>query len=358
MVVGWKSAGQRTISRAEAVGMGGLFLYTPTPLPAGSILELLFDLKSGEVRARAIVRHCDPGKGMGVQFVQMLASDRARLTQFLARQQAAAEAVSDRKPGIRKPVQPSPGISGQNFAEKTSDDIQIEQELNQLLELARKGTHYQLLGVVPEAPVKQIKQSFYAQAQRFHPDHHMAKREWMEPLKQLMGAFTEAYKTLSDEQRRARYDKQLEEKGAYSLSRNNTAAQDAIGDYVSRATECLRARNFAGSIVWLRKCVEIAPDEAKFRAMLARSLGAIPQYRSEAIEQFQRAIDIDPWNTDAYLQFAELFEEMQLSWRARPLYSKILEINPVHAKARERLDLLDGEKDEKLSGSRMAGKKV
>src|SRR5579872_3354768 len=83
MFVGWKSAGQRTVSRAETVGMGGLFLHTPSPVAQGSVVELLFDLKNGEIRARAIVRHCHPGKGMGVQFMQMQPADRARLSQFL-----------------------------------------------------------------------------------------------------------------------------------------------------------------------------------------------------------------------------------------------------------------------------------
>jgi len=84
MSVGWKSAGHSDVSRAEVIGLGGLFLHTPCPLPLGTGIELLFDLKTGEVRARAIVRDCRPGKGMGVQFVQMQPSDRARLSQFLS----------------------------------------------------------------------------------------------------------------------------------------------------------------------------------------------------------------------------------------------------------------------------------
>ena len=73
--------------------MGGLFLHTPSPLPSGTGIELLFDLKTGEVRARAIVRDSRPGKGMGVQFVQMQPSDRARLNQFLS-QYASAEGAN------------------------------------------------------------------------------------------------------------------------------------------------------------------------------------------------------------------------------------------------------------------------
>lgn len=81
--VGWKSGVRRTISRADVTGMGGLFLHTPDPLELGAVIELLLDLQTGEVRARAIVRDSCPGKGMGVQFVQMEATARARLNKFL-----------------------------------------------------------------------------------------------------------------------------------------------------------------------------------------------------------------------------------------------------------------------------------
>jgi hypothetical protein len=36
------------------------------------------------------------------------------------------------------------------------------------------------------------------------------------------------------------------------------------------------------------------------------------------------------------VQLAELYEELQLPLKARPLYSMILEIDPLNAKARER----------------------
>src|SRR5258708_34501715 len=94
---------------------------------------------------------------------------------------------------------------------------------------------------------------------------------------------------------------------------------------------------------WLRKCVEIAPDVAKHHAMLARSLAAFPQYRQDAVRHFSMAIELDQWNTSAYFQFGELYEVMGLPWRAVPHYRRILEIDPEHAKAIERLNALDNE---------------
>jgi tetratricopeptide (TPR) repeat protein len=75
--------------------------------------------------------------------------------------------------------------------------------------------------------------------------------------------------------------------------------------------------------------------------MLARSLAAIPQYRRDAVRHFSLALELDQWNTSTYFQFGELYEVLRLPWRAVPLYRRILEIDPQHAKAIERLAALE-----------------
>jgi len=120
-----------------------------------------------------------------------------------------------------------------------------------------------------------------------------------------------------------------------------------VDECLARAKENLRAHNFAGSILWLRKCVEIAPEVAKYHAMLARSLAAVPQYRQDAISRFEKAIELDAWGTSTYFQLAELYEVMRLPWRAVPLFRKILEIDPQHSKAIARLRELEPKREER-----------
>jgi Flp pilus assembly protein TadD len=69
---------------------------------------------------------------------------------------------------------------------------------------------------------------------------------------------------------------------AFDLKGSKTETQIAIAKCMNRAKEYLRAGNFAGSIVWLHKCVELAPNDAAHHATLARSLSKVPQYRDEA----------------------------------------------------------------------------
>jgi len=371
MFVGWKSPRQHTVSRAQEMGLGGIFLSTPDPAAVGSTIELLFDLASGEVRARAVVRYTTPGVGMGLQFVQMRPEHRERLSRYLKSQPVAPAGSSGQRssrpaasaPASAPPQSPKTGESVKAAASARppeQEQVSIEDELKQLLVLAQRGTYYQVLGVTTESHAGQIKKSFYSMAQKFHPDHHMASGELFPSFQRAMEAVTQAYKTLVDGDKRAVYDKRLAASEAFRLHRGATDSAETLHDCLTRANECLGARNFPGSIVWLRKCVDIAPNEAKYHAMLARSLATTAQYRNEAIEHFETAIQLDPWNVKILFQFAEVCEAMGLFTRARDLYSKILDVNPTHAKSLEKLTQLDShEKSEESSSvfARMFGKK-
>jgi tetratricopeptide (TPR) repeat protein len=262
----------------------------------------------------------------------------------------AAQATRSTEPLAAAPEPPAPVASAPEpqsapRAEDSHDSKAFEEEIRALLDLAGKSTYYELLSATATSPPELVKENFHRLARKFHPDRHMGHSEWLDLLQDLMGRLTVAYKTLLDDQKRAAYDKQLAAAGAFTLGQEKTETEETVDDCLTRAKQALRARNFAGSILWLRKCVEIAPNVAKHHAMLARSLAAIPQYRQDAVRHFSLAIELDQWNTSTYFQFGELYEVMRFPWRAIPLYRRILEIDPEHTKAIERLAALETGRD-------------
>ncbi|HLZ93075.1 MAG TPA: DUF4388 domain-containing protein [Candidatus Acidoferrum sp.] len=236
-------------------------------------------------------------------------------------------------------------------SEDSLDTAKFELEIRALLDLSSKSTYYELLGVTAASPPELVKENFHRMARKFHPDRHMGHSQWLDLLQDLMGRLTIAYKTLMDEEQRLAYDKHIAAAGAFVLGQEKTETEETVEACLSRAKQALRAHNFAGSILWLRKCVEIAPNVAKHHAMLARSLAAFPQYRQDAVRHFSLAIELDAWNTSTYFQFGELYEVMQLPWRAVPLYRRILEIDPEHVKAIERLAALESNSESKSEKS-------
>jgi hypothetical protein len=292
MFVACKTGQHQTVSRAQTVGMGGLFLHMLNPLPLGTIIEILFDLKAGEVLARAAVRYSSPGKGMGVQFVEMQPGDRARLNQFLGNY-PKAEAASIPKPGDQATATKPPEDSRQPGVAGAPDVVAFEREMKELLAIAETGTYYQLLRMTPESPRAQARHSYYELVRKFHPDRHMSHAEWLQPLHKLMEAVTVAYKTLTDEKAGREYDERLAASGAFTLGRRQSELQKTAVECMEKARECSKAQNSGGTILWLRKAVEMEPNSYRYHALLARALSGVVPLRREAIEHFEKALEID-----------------------------------------------------------------
>jgi hypothetical protein len=82
-IVAWHSSNKRLVSAVDNLGLGGLFIRTPSPPATGTFIQLLLDAPTGEVRARAAVQRSSPKQGMGVKFVAMEQEDRARFAGWL-----------------------------------------------------------------------------------------------------------------------------------------------------------------------------------------------------------------------------------------------------------------------------------
>ena len=82
-ILAWQTANKRELSRVANLGLGGLYIRTSEPPPPGTFIQLLLDVPTGEVRARAIVQRSKPKEGMGVKFVAMQQEHRARFAQWL-----------------------------------------------------------------------------------------------------------------------------------------------------------------------------------------------------------------------------------------------------------------------------------
>ncbi|HEY6444304.1 MAG TPA: DnaJ domain-containing protein [Candidatus Acidoferrales bacterium] len=343
MRVRWKSDGKTMASRLENVGLGGLYLHSANPANEDTMIDVVLDLPAGQVYARAKVRRSTPAKGMGLQFIQMTPEDRAKLHRYLAAPEVPAKVFGAAPAANSRPAKPSSANSKLVISPRREEQAQLrfEREVRHLIELTGRSSYYQLLGLTSEFSASEIKKTFYSLARKFHPDSHARSGNLTSRLQELMSVITDAYKTLANEETRAVYDKALAKMGCLNIHRERRATEESVEGWLERANQCLRAKNFAGSVVWLRKCVEAAPEHALYHAMLARSLATLPQYYNGAIEHFQKAIDLDQWKETVYLQFAELLEKMGHSSRARGVYSRLLDISPEHAKACERLAILN-----------------
>jgi hypothetical protein len=67
------------------LSLGGLFIETDTPTVPGVPTKLHFLVEEGQIRADAVVRHAEPGRGLGLKFTAVHHEDRPRLGELMKR---------------------------------------------------------------------------------------------------------------------------------------------------------------------------------------------------------------------------------------------------------------------------------
>jgi len=98
--------------------------------------------------------------------------------------------------------------------------------------------YYDILGVSPKATAVDIKKAYLVLAQKYHPDRFMNEEE-KRNANEIFSRVTAAYRTLSDEKLRIKYDE--------SLVRHTTDADEAkeiqANNLFTRAVEQIEAGN-------------------------------------------------------------------------------------------------------------------
>jgi hypothetical protein len=81
----WSCDGRNEISQVRDLNLGGLFVETACPRAVGAMTALDFLVQEGPIRADAVVRHINPGHGVGLQFITMRDGDSPHLAALLNR---------------------------------------------------------------------------------------------------------------------------------------------------------------------------------------------------------------------------------------------------------------------------------
>jgi hypothetical protein len=79
VVVAWQAGTLRDVSFVDNLGLGGMFVRTKLPVPMRSLVQILLDTPTGQIRGRCVVRRIQQNRGIGVQIIAMDPEDRARL---------------------------------------------------------------------------------------------------------------------------------------------------------------------------------------------------------------------------------------------------------------------------------------
>jgi len=83
----WCCNGVEDVSRVRDLSSAGLFIVTLSPRSVGMKAKLDFLVQEGQISAEAVVRHTEPGEGLGLKFTTVKVQDWPHLAALLTRLQ-------------------------------------------------------------------------------------------------------------------------------------------------------------------------------------------------------------------------------------------------------------------------------
>ena len=96
----WACQKLEDTARVRDLSLGGLFVAAQEALAVGATLKLDFLVQEGTIRAAGVVRHAEPGRGMGLKFRSVRGEDLQHLVELVNR----LSAHSGFQPPIRQPA--------------------------------------------------------------------------------------------------------------------------------------------------------------------------------------------------------------------------------------------------------------
>jgi curved DNA-binding protein CbpA len=190
--------------------------------------------------------------------------------------------------------------------------------------------YYATLGVPRTASTSEIRQAYARLARDRHPDRFSDPAQRAQ-AHETFREITTAFNALSNEKSRREYDQSLERP-------RPTGPEEIAREAFARAAQHLEASQFHEAVELLRSAVHHAPGQARYRATLAGALARNPHWVREAIQEAEKAAQLEPKVAAHQVLVAELLLSQGLKLRARRAAEAALRLSPNDARAQRVLE--------------------
>ena len=224
---------------------------------------------------------------------------------------------------------------------ETLDEVESRlEEIRELKSTLKNRNYYEILGVSRVATEEEIKKAYFGLARKYHPDRFPEGFANEGLINEVFDLITTAYRTLIDPEKRKRYEAQITE-----------GSQDSAEDQAKKAEikyrqgrTLFQKEMYEEAVIFLEEAIRLRKNKADYYLLLAMAEAKLPAFKKKAEEDYLKAIEIEPWNPEAYFGLGLLYLDEGLKIRAKKYISKAVEIDPDHQQARAALEKLEGKK--------------
>ncbi len=216
----------------------------------------------------------------------------------------------------------------------------------------RKIDYYDLFDLKSSSTIDEIKNVYFSYAKRYHPDRvsQAPDPDIKEKSNFVFSEINKAYEILSDENKRKEYDTK-----GYRESIDDEGSREKMIEKArmlfKKAKTLYDQKKFWEAVVLLDEAIRLANDRAAYYLLLGICQTELPDMGRMAEKNIQKAIELEPWNVEAYAAMGLLFASEKQLKRAEGFFRKALSINPDHSLSKKKLKEILGvdEKKKKFS---------
>jgi curved DNA-binding protein CbpA len=220
--------------------------------------------------------------------------------------------VEWKKEGITAPKETGGGFAGLNVEVQAQPSLRTPAHSELIRNTYRRIdwlTHYELLGIGPDASREDIDRAYFERSRLFHPD--LRHREDLATFEKELTAVFErlkvAHDVLSDPKKRPEYDASVVEApvpmAVAETSSDPKARKQLAAESFTRAKKLIEEKDFHPAVEMLREAIRFVPDNPEYRFALAQVELKNAKWIDRGLDNLMEAARLAPRRQD-YLREA------------------------------------------------------
>src|SRR5712691_6322848 len=195
-------------------------------------------------------------------------------------------------------------------------------------------SHYELLGVPRDAAPEKIAEAYFERSRLFHPDlrHREDLAKFERELSAVFERMKTAYETLSDPDKRALYDHDMDATPASVLATEGVVdpemrKKQAMQNF-RRARQLIEEKDYHPAVEMLREAIRFVPDNSEFRYVLSQVELKNPNWIDQGLANLKEAARLDSRRVGLSVEAARALLEHHRPHEAEPFARRAVSLDP------------------------------
>ncbi len=195
--------------------------------------------------------------------------------------------------------------------------------------------YYQILDIPESAPQNKIKKAYFEMARKYHPDSfgEDVSSDNREKIEDVFTHVTRAYHAVSSSGKKQVYESERET----PAEEKKVEVEEKAGKRYRQGKTLYNQGRYEEALVALEEAVRLKRTSGDYFLLYAMIESKVPQFKEKAEGDFKKAIELTPFNPDAYMGLGIYYKQEGLPIKAQKMFKNALRLDSGHKGAQSEL---------------------